>query len=194
MRETTCSSSKAKARVNTRMLVLAALFAALTAVGAFLKFPLGSMSVTLQVFFCILAGVLLGPKWGTVSQVVYVAAGLAGFPIFTMGGGPGYVFQPSFGFLLGLIPMALVTGLIAQGGGDRPLRVILACAAGVGALYLVGLPYMYLIFTAYLGREATASALVWSGMVVYLPGDAVKIGMTVLIARPLTRALARSQA
>ena len=168
---------------------MTALFAALTAVGAFLKFPLGAMSVTLQIFFTALAGVLLGPKWGAVSQAVYVAAGLVGFPVFTMGGGPGYLFQPSFGFLLGLIPMALVIGLIAQGRGDNPLRVILACIAGIGVLYLVGLPYMYLIITAYLGRETTVPGLIWSGMLVYLPGDALKVAAVTILARPLTRSL-----
>ena len=45
---------------KTRMMILAALFAALTAVGAFIRFPLGTMSVTLQFMFTAMAGVLLG--------------------------------------------------------------------------------------------------------------------------------------
>ena len=183
-----------RTRNNTRMLVLAALFAALTAVGAFLKFPLGAMSVTLQFFFTALAGVLLGPKWGMISQAVYVIVGFVGLPIFTMGGGPGYIFQPSFGFLLGLIPAALVAGLIAGRKGGHLLWVALAGAAALGVLYLVGLPYMYLIFTAYLGRTTTVSGLVKAGMLVYVPGDAVKIVVLSLLAKPLSRALSRAQA
>ena len=54
-------------RDQTRMLPLTALLAALTAVGAFLRIPLGSMSLTLQFFFTALAGVLLGSKWGAAS-------------------------------------------------------------------------------------------------------------------------------
>ena len=95
-------------RNHTRMLILCALFAALTAVGAFLRLPAGAMSITLQFFFTAMAALLLGPRWGALSQIVYVALGLAGLPVFTQGGGPGYVFQPSFGFLLGLIPAAWV--------------------------------------------------------------------------------------
>ena len=63
---------------KTRSLILAALFAALTAIGAFLKIPLGALSLTLQFLFTAMAGVLLGPRWGAASQAVYVALGLAG--------------------------------------------------------------------------------------------------------------------
>ena len=77
---------------KTRSLILAALFAALTAIGAFLKIPLGALSLTLQFFFTAMAGVLLGPRWGAASQAVFVALGLAGLPVFTMGGGLGYAF------------------------------------------------------------------------------------------------------
>ena len=178
-------------RTDTRMLILAALFAALTAAGAFLRLPLGALSLTLQTFFTLLAGVLLGGGWGAVSQLVYVALGLAGLPVFTMGGGPGYLFQPSFGFLLGLIPGALVTGLAARGRGSRPGRVVLACAAGTAVIYAVGVPYMYLIFRACLGQDMTVQAAVVTGMLVYLPGDAVKIAAAAVTARPLVRALAR---
>ncbi len=53
---------------KTRSLILAALFAALTAIGAFLKIPLGALSLTLQFFFTAMAGVLLGPRWGAASR------------------------------------------------------------------------------------------------------------------------------
>ena len=118
---------------KTKMLARAALLAALTAVGAFIKIPLGYSSITLQFFFTAMAGCLLGPYWGAASQGVYVLLGLVGLPIFTLGGGFGYVFQPTFGFLLGLIPSALVIGLITR-KSRRPLRIILACVAGLATL------------------------------------------------------------
>lgn len=177
------------ARSHTRELILSALFAALTAIGAFLKFPLGAMAVTLQFFFTAMAGVLLGPFWGAVSQAVYVALGLAGLPVFILGGGPGYLFQPSFGFLLGLIPAAWVIGALAD-GGQKPVRAALACAAGLAALYLVGLPYMAAVLNGYLGKGLPLSAIIWSGMLVYLPGDALKLCAVAAITPALSRALA----
>lgn len=173
---------------KTRMMILAALFAALTAVGAFIRFPLGTMSVTLQFMFTAMAGVLLGAKWGAVSQTVYIVLGLVGLPVFTMGGGIGYVMQPSFGFLLGLIPTAWVIGRLTEKENGR-WRIALACLAGLAVLYLIGLPYMYLIMKLYLHKSITVWTAVKAGMLVYLPGDAVKIAVTVLLYKPLRRAI-----
>lgn len=177
-------------RNQTKHLVLAALFAALTAVGAFLKIPLGISSLTLQFLFTALAGVLLGAKYGALSQLVYVLLGLIGLPIFTLGGGPGYVLQPTFGFLLGLIPAAWVVGRLAQ---DRRgfLPLFLAGLAGLAVLYLVGLPYMYLILNVYLEKGLSLFAVAWSGMLLFLPGDAIKLCITAWAAGPLRRALDR---
>ena len=169
-------------------MIYCALFAALTAVGAFIRFPLGTMSVTLQFMFTAMAGVLLGAKWGAVSQTVYVAPGLVGLPVFTMGGGIGYVMQPSFGFLLGLIPTAWVIGRLTEKENGH-WRIALACLAGLAVLYLIGLPYMYLIMKLYLHKSITVWTAVKAGMLVYLPGDAIKIALTVLLYKPLRRAI-----
>lgn len=178
-------------RNQTRSLALAALFAALTAVGAFLRIPLGALSLTLQFLFTALAGVTLGAKWGAVSQGVYVALGLVGLPIFTQGGGVGYLLQPSFGFLLGLIPAAAVIGALAGERGE-PRRVVPACLAGLTVLYLVGLPYMGLILNVYLGRGVPVWTVVRTGMLVYLPGDGLKIAVTAAVAPALCRAVKRA--
>lgn len=175
-----------------RSMLLAALFAALTAIGAFLKIPAGESSFTLQVFFTAMAGVLLGPWWGAASQLLYVALGLAGVPIFTQGGGLMYLSVPTFGFLLGLIPMALVVGLLSRGLKRVPwlwLRLALACVAGELVLYAVGLPYLY--FT--LGGAWSIHKTIVSGCLIFLPFDALKIVCVVLLGQrllPLLRRLA----
>lgn len=178
-------------RNQTRFLALAALFAALTAVGAFLRIPLGALSLTLQFLFTALAGVTLGAKWGAVSQGVYVALGLVGLPIFTQGGGVSYLLQPSFGFLLGLIPAAAVIGALAGERGERR-RVVPACLAGLAVLYLVGLPYMGLILNVYLGKGVPVWTVVQTGMLVYLPGDGLKIAAVAAVAPALCRAVKRA--
>jgi len=53
-----------------------ALFAALTAVGAFITIPVPPVPFSLQIFFAILAGALLGSRQGAMSIVNLSAAGI----------------------------------------------------------------------------------------------------------------------
>ena len=172
--------------MKTRSLILTALFAALTAVGAFLKIPFPLSAITLQFFFTAMAGTLLGKKYGALSQAVYVLLGLVGVPIFALGGGFSYVFQPTFGFLLGLIPSAWVIGSLAR----RPLtfwRSVTAMLAGLAVLYAIGVPYMALIANAYLGKELTFWQVLKNGMLIYLPGDMLKIAAGSALSCAVTR-------
>ena len=96
------------------------------------------------------------------------------------------MLQPSFGFLLGLIPAAAVIGGLSR-RSSSPVRLALACGAGLAVLYAVGVPYMALILNGYLGKGISAPALLWSGMLIYLPGDAAKIAVTALLCPVLRR-------
>jgi biotin transport system substrate-specific component len=151
-----------------------ALFAALTAVGGFLKIPFLYSAITLQFFFTALSGIVLGPKYGALSQGVYVALGLLGLPIFVSGGGISYLFAPTCGFLLGLIPAAWVTGKIAF-GSTSSRRIVSACLAGLLVLYAVGLPYMAGILNIYMGKDLNTWGILMAGMIPFLPGDGLKI-------------------
>ena len=166
---------------KTRAMILAALFAALTAVGAFIKIPTPISSFTLQIFFTSMAGVLLGRKWGAASQLVYVLLGLVGLPIFTSGGGLGTLLTPTAGFLLGMIPMAWLIGLLVERRGAGFLSICLACLAGLAVLYVIGLPYMHLILTVHLQKEWTIWQTIKGGMLIFLPWDFLKIILTGLL-------------
>ena len=173
-----------KIRTMTRV----ALFAALTAVGAFIRIPLGYSSITLQTFFTAMAGCVLGPWYGALSQLVYVALGLVGLPIFTQGGGIGYLMQPTCGFLIGLIPAAWVIGRIAV-RKPEPKQIVPACLLGYGVLYAIGVPYMALILNTFLGKGMGFSAIMWAGMIPFLPGDMIKILCITLLMPPILRQL-----
>ena len=179
--------------MNTRTLTRTALFAALTAAGAFIRIPLGYSSITLQFFFTAMAGCLLGPVWGPVSQAVYVSLGLIGLPIFTQGGGLTYLLQPTCGFLIGLIPAAWVIGLLTVHRPPHPIRTALACLAGLAVLYAVGLPYMAVILNQYMGKAMGFSAILWAGMLPFLPGDMLKIAVTAALAPLLQKRLSTAR-
>ena len=161
---------------KTTAMTLSALFAALTAAGAFIRIPMPVSSFTLQVFFTGLAGCLLGSRWGAVSQSIYVLLGLLGLPIFTAGGGLGALFHPTGGFLPGMIAMAWVTGTVTRRRGYGFWNVFLACMAGLGALYAIGLPWMHVIMNIY--HDWSVSQTIISGMLIFLPADLLKAVLT----------------
>ena len=85
--------------MKTKELTFTALFAALSVVGAFLKIniplPLYTMHFTLQWFFVLMAGFILGSRLGALSVMVYLLLGLSGLPVFASGGGIGLSIRNS---------------------------------------------------------------------------------------------------
>lgn len=181
------------ARTRTQYLILTALFTALTAVGAFIKIPVGPTPITLQLLFIALAGVLLGPWWGALSQLLYVGLGLVGVPIFTSGGGFSYVFNPSFGYLLGFILVPIIVGLIThQVSNPGFLRIFLASALGIFVCYCIGVPYMYMIMRNVLNVDITVSHIIMVGFVVFIPGDIAKSLITGYLGKRLVPTLRKA--
>lgn len=178
--------------MKVRNLVLVALFAALTAIGAFIKIPLPIAPITLQTLFCMMAGMLLGPWLGALSQVVYVIIGLAGIPIFTGGGGPGYIFQPTFGYLIGLIAGAFLCGFIMERVKKLTfIKALCAALACMFTVYLFGLPYLYFIMNQYLHKAISLGNAITAGFLLFVPGDLLKCIIASFLAVKLRPALAR---
>lgn len=179
-----------QASLRTQKLILCALFIALTAIGAFIKIPTPIAPFSFQVLFVIMAGIILGPKWGFASQAAYIIIGLIGIPIFTMGGGPSYIFQPTFGFLLGFALAAFVIGKIVE--KTKPLsfkKLALASTFGLACIYAIGLPYLYLIVNIYMGKEMSLSAVLWGACIIFLPGDIIKILLASFLSLKIIKAL-----
>lgn len=157
--------------------MLVALFAALTAVGAFLKIPMLLAPFTLQTLFSMLAGMLLGPWLGALSQILYIAIGLIGIPVFAgnVPAGPGYILQPTFGYLIGMIAGAFVCGLIVKKAKKLTFfKVILAALSCTFIVYAIGLPYLFLMKNFYLQAKISYEAAAVYGFLVFIPGDLLK--------------------
>ena len=133
---------------KTRELVLCALFTALTAVGAFIKIPVPVVPFTLQFLFTMLAGLLLGGRLGAISVGAYAVLGLLGLPIFTEGGGFWYLLKPSFGYILGFIVGAYVTGKMAAKTSNF-WHILGANLVGLAIVYGMGMVYYYIICNCY---------------------------------------------
>jgi biotin transport system substrate-specific component len=175
---------------RTHKMILCALFIALTAIGAFIKIPTPIAPFSLQVLFVIMAGLILGSKLGFFSQVAYILIGLIGIPIFALGGGLSYIFQPTFGFLLGFPIAAFIIGKIVE--KSKPIsyrKLIMASTAGLVSIYAIGLPYLYFIVNIYMGKEMPISSVIWSACIIFLPGDIIKILIASFLALKIVRTL-----
>jgi len=163
-----------------------ALFAALTAAGAFIAIPVGPVPIVLQNLFALLSGLVLGPLMGSAAVALFLLAGVLGFPVFSGGGGGIARFAgPTGGFLIGYLLAALTVGLIA----GRPkanvkafqIRIIVAVIAGFLVIYVPGLIWL-----------KTRLNLDWiktfmTGFIPFIIGDALKGIAAVLIAPRLRR-------
>lgn len=167
-----CTSEKSYMGTKTKNMVQCALFVALIAAGAFLKVPIPVVPFTLQYLFTMLAGLLLGGKRGCFAVCVYILLGLMGLPVFAQGGGIGYLFQPSFGYLIGFAAGAYVTGSIAHMAGRISYgRILAANFAGLGIVYLSGMAYYYLISSFYLNHPIGLWPLFLYCFLLAVPGD-----------------------
>ncbi len=164
--------------LGARRVLAVIVFAAATALGAYVSVPLPgtAVPVTLQTLFVILSGLLLGPWLGAASQATYIAAGLLGAPIFA--GGPGIValVGPTGGYLLAFPVGAWVAGRLA--GPPRPgalplLRVGVAAALGSAVILLSGAARLSLL----VGGPGRAVLL---GLVPFLVGDGLKLCLALL--------------
>ena len=158
--------------INTHSIILCAIFSALIGIGAFIKIPIPILPFTLQFLFTTLAGLLLGSKLGAVSVLVYIFVGLVGFPVFTTGGGIGYIFQPTFGYIIGFCVGAYVTGLIVEKSKSLSIKTLLfSTFSGLVIVYTFGMVYYYLICKYYVGSPIGIKALFIYCFLLAIPGD-----------------------
>ena len=163
-----------------QMMVYASLFAALTAVGAFLAIPIGPVPIVLQNMFVYLAGLLLGSRWGLASIGVYLLAGACGLPVFAGGlGGIGRIIGPTGGYLVGYLPTVYLIGKLSARSNPRVIYDVLAMICGSVALYACGITWLKIVTGMTLAKTLAV------GMLPFLIGDALKIVAAAAIARVL---------
>lgn len=150
-----------------------------------LYLPFSPVGITLGSFILYLTGLLLGPRFGCISVLLYLCMGLLGLPVFSgYTAGAGVLFGPTGGFLLGYLPCVAVIGLLVKGanGGKKGVaRFLVAIFAGTVLLYFTGTVWFILIYTkgASIGEALTAC------VVPFLPFDAVKLVLAAVLYQPL---------
>ena len=148
------------------------LFVLLTSLGAFVRIPLPwtPVPITLQTFFVVLSGLILGGTLGIVSEVSYLAIGALGLPLFAGAlGGLAVLAGPTGGYLMAFPIAAWVVGRIGCREKTSWLRAFVALIAGTIVIYLLGVSQLTFVLHTSWAKGFQLGALP------FLPGDALKI-------------------
>ena len=160
-----------------KYLILASLMATLTAIGAQIRIPMIPVPFTLQTMFVLLAGSILGPKWGAGSMLIYLALGIMGLPVFAGTFGPGVIVGPTFGYLLGFPLAAFWAGkriVSIDQKGSSILRLSAIFLESQVWIFVLGVSYLWLISNYYLGDRLPPKEAALVGFVFFIPSAIVK--------------------
>jgi biotin transport system substrate-specific component len=187
-------------KLRTTELTAAAMFVALMAVGANITsiapfMVVGGVPITLQTFFAILAGVVLGSRLGAIAMMVYAFVGLVGVPVFAQfGGGFGTFLKPTFGFIVSYVFTAFVTGYIIEKMKNTVGVFAFAALVGMVINYLFGTNWMYAAYKIWAAApDGFTYKMAWLWMVVPLPKDIILAILAGVMGLRIKRTLSKSQ-
>ena len=165
-------------------MVFMAIFAALICIAGpvALTIPGTVIPITLCTFAIYLAGAMLGGKRGTISVVVYIMLGTVGLPVFSnFMGGFAKLLGPTGGYIVGYVPLVLLTGIFAEMSSATKKRWLMPVGMVLGTVVMYALGTAW--FMVLTGKNLAAAL----GMCVlpYLIGDSIKMVLTTAVAVPL---------
>lgn len=149
--------------------------------------PIGVVPISFTNLAVYLALYVLGVKKGTISYLVYLCIGLVGVPVFSgFTSGPGKLFGPTGGYLIGFILMAVIAGIFIDKFTDKMYLCFLGMVLGTAVCYLLGT-----LWLAYQGGMNFQAALA-AGVIPFIPGDLVKIVIAMLIGPQIRKQLIKA--
>lgn len=167
---------------NLKPLVFAALFAALTAAVSPLKIPLGftPVPITLQTLVVLMSGAMLGPVYGALAMILYVAVGALGLPVFAGGGsGIGAILGPTGGYLISYFIAAFAIGKTLQlRKSPKYLDYVVAMIAGTIIIYVLGAGWALVVVPG-----LTFLAVIVGWVLPFIIGDTIKLLIAAYIAK-----------
>lgn len=186
-----------KINISSKDITRVSLFTALAIISAVIvRLGTGTMLVpfSLLPMISLLSGMILGPRLGAMSMLVYILLGLIGIPVFASPpyGGFNYILKPTFGFLLGFILASWLSGKVIENSKSRLKNYFLASFLGLLAIYLVGLPYLYLILNFYLGKSTDINGVLKLGFFPFIIPDIIKSIISSIFAKVIVSRLENS--
>lgn len=173
--------------LTTKDLIICALFAALTAVCTQILVPLGftPVPITLQTLSVFLSAIILGPKLGAISQLIYVLIGAVGFPVFSyMTGGLQKLAGPTGGYIVSFPIAALIVGYFAL--KPHLSLKILGAVLGLASIYFIGTLQLSLV------ANMTFTKALFAGVIPFIPLDLIKVALALILGIKIRSSLVKA--
>ncbi|MFO8068523.1 MAG: biotin transporter BioY [Alkalibacterium sp.] len=168
-------------KITTNDLTQIALSTAFLAVASLIIIPIGMVPITLQVVLFLLIPAILGPVKSILVIGLYTLAGLLGFPVFAGGvGGIGQLLSPSFGYVLGAMPMGWFIGKTIEWTKNK-VQTGLIMMISLILLYTIGIAYQYGLLNGVLNTPVALSTLIKTNLTIFFPIDSLKILIAVIL-------------
>ncbi|MBO7353578.1 MAG: biotin transporter BioY [Lachnospiraceae bacterium] len=193
--ETVTSIEKSGRKSRTYAIAATAVMTAALCIIAPFSVPVGPVPISLATLVIYLAVYVLGWKMGTVSVLLYLLLGMVGIPVFSgFSGGFVKLAGPTGGYLVGYIPLALISGLFIllstklPSTDKRAANAILPRLIQVAGMVL-GTAVLYALGTAWfcIIMDCTASYAMGLCVLPFIPGDFIKILIAILIGPELKK-------
>ncbi len=176
-----------RTKTDVKSLAVISLITAVTCVLAPLSIPIGAVPISLTNLVIYFSLYILGTKKGVLSYIVYLLIGFVGVPVFSnFQSGPQRLLGPTGGYLIGFLPMAVIAGTVIGRCYKKIVPCFLAMAAGTAVCYLFGTAWL-----AHVGGYTMKAAL-WAGVIPFLPGDLIKMGLAAVLGPQIRKQLIRA--
>lgn len=177
-------------KLSVGQIAVIGLMTAVTCVLAPFSVPVGPVPISLTSFAIYLSLYVLGMKEGTLSYLIYLLMGLIGLPVFSgFTSGPQKLLGPTGGYLIGFIPMVILSGLVIDHANETKgkVRSQVICFAGM----IFGTIICYILGTAWLAYQANMDwkAALFAGVIPFIPGDLAKMAIAALAGPKIRRQL-----
>ena len=154
---------------------------ALLAISSKIQTPFTLVPATMQTFIVMFLGIILGHKLATLTVILYLIEGSFGLPVFAKGGGIGYLFGPTGGYLIGFIFTAFFSGHINE--NKDPIIVFLYLLFSVSIIYIIGLGGLW----NYMGFDKTFNDVFSVGAKPFLLIEVYKILILTVLSKQLIK-------
>ena len=156
-------------KIKIKDIVIMATMEALLVICSKIAFNIGPIPLTLQTFAVFIIPLIVGFNKSIFIFLTYIIMGIAGIPVFSTGGGWNYIFEPSFGFIIGFFFASLVISL-ASNNKNIYVKYILS-TIGLLIINIFGVIHMYLIMNFYLGLDKSISYIISVGVLPFIVKD-----------------------